>query len=201
MDDRIVNDVFQSTPPAREATPAICFPSHLLDRFNPRLPHGRRLPLVRLWLRVSMFQSTPPAREATAVLPDPAHPHGVSIHASRTGGDCRRSDQRAGRAGFNPRLPHGRRPGLLQRLGEPLRFNPRLPHGRRLPALVQTAGAEWFQSTPPAREATVDRWLCEIGHRGFNPRLPHGRRLLTKYLQTMMVSFQSTPPAREATGR
>ncbi len=78
-----------------------------------------------------------------------------------------------------------------------------------------------FQSTPPAREATlypdmrlyeeivsihasrtggdikiVAEWLQEPC---FNPRLPHGRRPIRLVYLRLASEFQSTPPAREAT--
>ncbi len=56
--------VFQSTPPAREATPPIT-----VDQLS------------------SKFQSTPPAREATPCGRRQSQKGDVSIHASRTGGD------------------------------------------------------------------------------------------------------------------
>ena len=59
-------------------------------RFNPRLPHGRRL--------VTGYAKTVYMT--------------VSIHASRTGGDTRRCYIPPPLRCFNPRLPHGRRQPL-----------------------------------------------------------------------------------------
>ena len=78
---------FQSTPPSREATLKVCCRCRVRQDFNPRLPHGRRLPhreplrghanfnprlphgrrhLSRRSSFLSwLFQSTPPSREAT----------------------------------------------------------------------------------------------------------------------------------------
>ena len=81
--------VFQSAPPAREATPPSC--SRLVN--------------------CDMFQSAPPAREATGQGVDSGGLDGVSIRASRAGGDSRGPEASVGARCFNPRLPRGRRPG------------------------------------------------------------------------------------------
>ena len=80
---------------------------------------------------------------------------GISIHAPREGGD------------FWPAWVSG---SICD-------FNPRPPRGGRLPATYLPHGTPQFQSTPPARGATL---LCCI---------------LTLYQEL----FQSTPPARGAT--
>ena len=82
----LAQKLFQSTPPAREAT----------DNFQGI--QGRH-----------PFQSTPPAREATGSAIDWEVAGYVSIHAPREGGDppCRNSMFR--RCCFNPRPPRGRR--------------------------------------------------------------------------------------------
>ena len=100
-------------------------------------------------------------------------------------------------------------------------FNPRPPRGGRLPSASDTQTDGTFQSTPPARGATISKAdyskkyaisihapreggdkagkLAGRMNRNFNPRPPRGgrpaMRLLAKYLDT----FQSTPPARGAT--
>ena len=57
-------NIFQSTPPARGATP-----------------------IVGLWLMLLIFQSTPPARGATNMLHKQYKDFSISIHAPREGGD------------------------------------------------------------------------------------------------------------------
>jgi len=148
----------------------------LSDGFNPRLPHGRRpgesapsapyyafqsTPPAREATYMSnhprssrVFQSTPPAREATSTNVQLVRCCRVSIHASRTGGDIRSYSSLGSSSGFNPRLPHGRRPVHFAHL----------------------ATRSSFQSTPPAREATPSRCPVVEPSNSFNPRLPHGRR-------------------------
>ena len=59
--------------------------------------------------------------------------------------------------------------------------------------------ANWFQSTPPMREATPRHLSSSLYPRRFNPRLPCGRRLLDATRFGGFTMFQSTPPMREAT--
>ena len=79
---------FQSTLPARGATPVGRYTMRFVDDFNPRSPHGERLGVTLLPAPLVPFQSTLPARGAT----DPAGVKywlspSISIHAPRTGSD------------------------------------------------------------------------------------------------------------------
>ena len=62
------NAPFQSTLPARGATPAPSSPAKRPAHFNPRSPHGERLPSRVAVLQGDKFQSTLPARGATPLL-------------------------------------------------------------------------------------------------------------------------------------
>ena len=126
------------------------------------------------------FQSTPPGWEATAPnktrifnrigisihasrvggdswrrrKSQPCCP--ISIHASRVGGDVGRTSSGAFRAHhFNPRLPGGRRPSRISRASAVRNFNPRLPGGRRRRDRTEIIHEGIFQSTPPGWEATL----------------------------------------------
>ena len=148
---------FQSTLPARGATcccwtwnpartisihaprtgsderpqPADAHGSH----FNPRSPHGERRTLYLLPNNICGFQSTLPARGATRQRVTPPNAKGISIHAPRTGSD-------------NPTQLQGLYKG---------NFNPRSPHGERLPVSGMVLTYPQFQSTLPARGATVSQ--------------------------------------------
>ena len=159
------------TPPTTKGT---------TEYFNPRLPDGRRPHIVMSYGLFHVFQSTPPGWEATAYLEQHYADYGISIHASRMGGDR-----------------------LNTELVIPLsHFNPRLPDGRRHETDATTAASTAFQSTPPGWEATV-MYKCHEGltdisihasrmggdhndreahnDKGyFNPRLPDGRRLVNR---------------------
>ena len=79
-----------------------------------------------------VFQSTLPARGATYRVADERYSEEISIHAPRTGSDCAGRNGRTEQQDFNPRSPHGERPG---------------PHSTNKNAIS-------FQSTLPARGAT-----------------------------------------------
>ena len=151
---RLSPERFQSTLPARGATGIwlnACFASL---HFNPRSPHGERL---HACLAVVLFRGD------------------ISIHAPRTGSDCRSGFHlpllhisiHAPRTGsdaalpaayvhglyFNPRSPHGERPDSFTAGGCRADFNPRSPHGERPGLQIRSASSKHF-----------------------NPRSPHGER-------------------------
>ena len=192
--------VFQSTPPARGATPEPEPDPAPAEHFNPRPPRGgRRARLAPCTARVAPFQSTPPARGATHGYKPSCVIFDISIHAPREGGDRGPAEGQPDRRDFNPRPPRG---------------------GRRDANSVGAAANE-FQSTPPARGATpymqsgqfaknisihapreggdARRVLEEPPSIYFNPRPPRGGRLLICNLGNLPKIFQSTPPARGAT--
>ena len=77
---------------------------------------------------------------------------------------------------FNPRVPRGTRPwesGLLLSIRS---FNPRVPRGTRRRFYRGNTWCQMFQSTRPARDATLH--MPELGFFAncFNPRVPRGTR-------------------------
>ena len=123
------------------------------------------------------FQSTLPARGATKKTKAEEIQQPISIHAPRTGSDAAGAIRRHDYEHFNPRSPHGERHnpcGIYGAVG--CHFNPRSPHGERRVWLSQIAGFLQFQSTLPARGATLSMFPEDL------------KRL-----------FQSTLPARGAT--
>ena len=193
--------LFQSPHPARGATRGEEAAADITDNFNPRTPRGvRRITGLQSLVTQVQFQSTHPARGATPHRPgDAAQPlisihapregcdepqeddycsHGISIHAPREGCD-------EGQAGpvhhdlyFNPRTPRGVR--LLEmRCKERLKnFNPRTPRGVRHSLVWPFMRYRAFQSTHPARGATISAINSGCSK-----------------------SFQSTHPARGATSQ
>ena len=147
--------------------------------FNPRSLHGERHDGTRVLKSYRTFQSTLPARGATASSCPAACLSAISIHAPCTGSDgtqyldlTRASDfnprslhgerRLPGRvhpcrtAYFNPRSLHGERPAGAggRRCATPY-FNPRSLHGERPHARRSYWAASPFQSTLPARGATL----------------------------------------------
>ena len=128
------------------------------NNFNPRSPRGeRRYTVVIRGYAGLTFQSTLPARGATG-WPRPS-PVGatISIHAPREGSD----PIERGKAVF------------------PDDFNPRSPRGERRISILGLSNGSSFQSTLPARGATLLIWRTQTATRDFNPRSPRGERPAT----------------------
>ena len=218
-----VTAIFQSTHPARGATCLSRFKRICISYFNPRTPRGVRRQSrlfrpggwdfnprtprgVRLHHKVDglydiEFQSTHPARGATGAS-NPNHiTLAISIHAPREGCDQLVRNTQQVVCDFNPRTPRGVR-------------RQRLPRRR---------GGFEFQSTHPARGATVVHHVHDEGQlisihapregcdsfptwttsqpQNFNPRTPRGVRHSPSHHFPITRKFQSTHPARGATWR
>ncbi len=173
--------MFQSTRPARGATSAA--------------DDARRSHLK--------FQSTRPARGATAVADRGRAVLDVSIHAPRAGRDpgVLRS---AGHAGVSIHAPRAGRDTRSSAESSPrCCFNPRAPRGARPAASLGDRNVPLFQSTRPARGATLHAMQQIVSngvsihapragrdlrvapdHRDglrFNPRAPRGARPLDAF--------------------
>ena len=147
---------FQSTLPAREATPTCSKIPTSYWIFQSTLPAREATDWINVFLRGdTLFQSTLPAREATLLFANETLPIAISIHASREGSDYQYGGHNNIYPYFNPRFPRGKRrhyahPPFLNRLFQ-----------STLPAREATSMREFtrpttqlFQSTLPAREAT-----------------------------------------------
>ena len=105
----------------------------------------------------SQFQSTPPARGATAAASMSSDPA----------------------CNFNPRPPRGGRPRQLEAVCKRCHISIHAPReGGDLDMQVRMLRRGIFQSTPPARGATVTISTDGITLNDFNPRPPRGGRLL-----------------------
>ena len=146
--------------------------------FNPRSPRGERRGKGDREAQDGEFQSTLPARGATRDIARQDTVQGISIHAPREGSDCwHLSPAERSKANFNPRSPRGERPTRL--------------------ALARSMSP--FQSTLPARGATVHDARQPPPGLYFNPRSPRGERLPNSRRCIWDSRFQSTLPARGAT--
>ena len=185
---------FQSTPPARGATPRPCCSPWAATHFNPRPPRGGRPITVCSCPTRRLFQSTPPARGATVINHRIADLENISIHAPREGGDAGRHGCPSALSNFNPRPPRG---------------------GRPIVGSSSTIGSK-FQSTPPARGATAlssseisqqvisihapreggDRHLGQAAGtvKYFNPRPPRGGRRACDGGGCFISYFNPRPP-------
>ena len=147
--------------------------------FNPRLPGGRRQRSVPLVLYGPVFQSTPSGGKATRLAPPVRASLEVSIHAFRGEGDLTFWSVIDPPAGFNPRLPGGRRHPLRLHPIPLSGFNPRLPGGRRRIAKqrlrLDVVSIHAFRGEGDRRRRCG---RCRAVR--FNPRLPGGRRLAVR---------------------
>ena len=171
----LTSKTFQSTLPARGAT-ADKRCNQLRKRFQSTLPaRGATVSAVYNFL-YEKFQSTLPARGATIPTEEMTDPDGISIHAPRTGSDA-----------------HGGKPASARR-----DFNPRSPHGERRTQVMTTSSSLTFQSTLPARGATMKQErasrICL-----FQSTLPARGATVSSNSIIKTKTFQSTLPARGAT--
>ena len=153
--------------PARGATPAGRCCKDGTGNFNPRPPRGGRRYVSYGPRPRHRFQSTPPARGATWSVCN-KHP----LYGYFNPRPPRAGRLLYGRSAyfswyFNPRPPRGGRRVRLRQQPEGIgNFNPRPPRGGRLGLLPHLLHALGFQSTPPARGATVKmkvrRWSMSI---------------------------------------
>ena len=115
-----------------------------------------------------LFQSTPPARGATWVQVDPPGHLKISIHAPREGGDrCAAWRRSPASSDFNPRPPRGGRLGGGRQAGDVQhQISIHAPReGGDLVVAALLAGQLIFQSTPPARGATISQYdVLPYGH-------------------------------------
>ena len=169
--------------------------------FNPRSPHGERRRMPTWRRKPSHFNPRSPhgERRLPWVIRSSSSP--ISIHAPRTGSDVHRRWGLRCAGYFNPRSPHGERHVLWCRLVIRQDFNPRSPHGERLQRDYHGALDIVFQSTLPARGATV-RHNTGLHSQGISihaPRTGSDEDSAANLYQR--IKFQSTLPARGATIR
>ena len=146
----------------------------------------------------------------------------ISIHAPREGSDQKGGEKFRANGYFNPRSPRGERPRQQRRPTWTSRISIHAP--REGSDVVERKGGRMskFQSTLPARGATVETrerhctaWEFQstlpargatgifsgrhVRGRNFNPRSPRGERPSSSPSSSRLSGFQSTLPARGAT--
>ena len=146
----------------------------------------------------NVFQPTLPARGATLLAFDMETTRLISTHAPRTGSDRKILSATCGciisthaprtgsdgalygggrnRGYFNPRSPHGERPGSEQNKQWLKEFQPTLPARGATQSRRRRPAVSRFQPTLPARGATYRIFLSYQSSMDFNPRSPHGER-------------------------
>ena len=124
----------------------------------------------------------------------------ISIHAPRTGSDEGEGTAEGLAIDFNPRSPHGERRDAGTKRGTSRQISIHAPRTGSDRAASKAAGETWvFQSTLPARGATLPSWKLPSVSRNFNPRSPHGerRRNVPVFLYSMLVHFNPRSPHGE----
>ena len=125
-------------------------------RFQSTLPARGATPASWSCISISRFQSTLPARGATASAAATPRAAPISIHAPRTGSD--------------PYVAISKNNNYVISIHAP-RTGSDVRHCRLLRVIIR------FQSTLPARGATVFPQSFRASTIHFNPRSPHGERL------------------------
>ena len=166
---------FQPTHPSRGATRKHC-KKRTLPPFQPTHPSRGATTMSALSANPRLFQPTHPSRGATGPSFTAKIRFSISTHAPLTGCDQAQGQGPGSRCHFNPRTPHGVRPGTVTlQVGFRL-FQPTHP----------SRGATTSPSDPlPDSDISTHAPLtgCDCGPDNpplyvcnFNPRTPHGVR-------------------------
>ena len=217
------NGSFQSTLPARGATYHV-FAKLQIEPISIHAPREGSDPLFpSAFLLIQPFQSTLPARGATStettcglgvIFQSTLPARGATSDSS---GISRRSlfqstlpargatypspPSRSSPRNFNPRSPRGERP-LRKASTSRQSISIHAPReGSDFSCTPEFAFRLKFQSTLPARGATLNINDDGGSSGNFNPRSPRGERRLTNWQCITSTTFQSTLPARGATRR
>ena len=168
--------LFQSTLPARGATPA-CPARTRNPIFQSTLPaRGATHIVLHVVQMPRPFQSTLPARGATAIQRADGRLRCISIHAPREGSDCPAHPPERPVPDFNPRSPRGERPARLSGSTGRTNCNPRSPRGERRQGRVLFVVVPVISIHAP-REGSDGYCARSDGHcEDFNPRSPRGER-------------------------
>ena len=171
------------------------------DDFNPRSPHGERLPTCVAVSSATPFQSTLPARGATSECVTVANNAKFQSTLPARGATQHYSSMFPTNYNFNPRSPHGERLLSLRSMTVTLvYFNPRSPHGERRRKTQQSAIVICISIHAPRTGSDVVTrptkcTRCEISIHA--PRT--GSDAPFAAINPPPVGFQSTLPARGAT--
>ena len=124
----------------------------------------------------------------------------ISIHAPRTGSDGGKPCTTSSFTNFNPRSPHGERLIYVDGNDVENKFQSTLPARGATVRVADRQESKIFQSTLPARGATITDCLSRTTSR-FQSTLP--ARGATTWCSSKLCTaeFQSTLPARGATRR
>ena len=149
---------------------------------------------------LTAFQSTRPARGATNVSICQRMSWRVSIHAPRAGRDMRVERQLWVRLSFNPRAPRGARPLTIAITGNLLAFQSTRPaRGATLTDLLHAHHLHVSIHAPRAGRDLTTSTRTQCGS-CFNPRAPRGARLgrVVVFIPALLVSIHAPRAGRDA---
>ena len=192
---------FQSTLPARGATPLSASKYGRVRYFNPRSLHGERRAGCVAQPLDGRFQSTLPARGATTVSRAVSSLKQISIHAPCTGSDPSGVQPARARPAFQSTLPaRGATSAKLFLRSDTGHFNPRSLHGERLAPHCGRESAHRISIHAPCTgsDARSCRTRCFPPKR-FQSTLPARGATRARARTAVRKGFQSTLPARGAT--
>ena len=190
---------FQSTLPARGATPCIRITDAVVDISIHAPRTGSDPPCCAFSTAGKRISIHAPRTGSDRMAGYKILWANISIHAPRTGSDSRTHGSANNDAHFNPRSPHGERRKGKAPLNRKQSFQSTLPaRGATEQAFLRTASIA-FQSTLPARGATPvnsqPQIVIDISIHA--PRT--GSDQSRERIIFVGVRFQSTLPARGAT--
>ena len=221
--DRINEITFQSTLPARGATPGVPSlvrswrisihapregsdhraPSYQERRcdFNPRSPRGERRAETAVGHHYWRISIHAPREGSDDQHPDDIVLAAISIHAPREGSDSHRISLIIQQRDFNPRSPRGERHAEIEATFRLLPISIHAPREGSDPSRSRRSRrGEDFNPRSPRGERPR-RASLSTKSSYFNPRSPRGERRSVVLRVSVPPVFQSTLPARGATCR
>ena len=144
-----------------------------------------------------VFQSTLPARGATYRVADERYSEEISIHAPRTGSDCAGRNGRTEQQDFNPRSPHGERPGPHSTNKNAISFQSTLPARGATQGRRRAREGLQISIHAPRTGSDAERWPLLSGLQYFNPRSPHGERRNRRHHSRPPQNFNPRSPHGE----
>ena len=138
----------------------------------------------------TLFQSTLPARGATAAVHTCRHGVNISIHAPRTGSDSCSRLQVRGSYNFNPRSPHGERQATIAQLDNKTAFQSTLPaRGATIPYIDKLVNSKISIHAPRTGSDIINGLMA----RGGAISIPHGERptRMVRYCCAELISIHA----------
>ena len=179
----------------------MCRPAWRMCRsyFNPRSPHGERLGRHQQSIQRVYFNPRSPHGERPTGQETKQYPHGISIHAPRTGSDtgCSGTSGRRRKISIHAPRTGSDKNGIENIIGK-TKFQSTLPARGATCHTMAQADFDEFQSTLPARGATGLLSSAQGRVANFNPRSPHGeRRMFALAISFDFINFNPRSPHGE----